>query len=100
MPVHIKQLNCRVVVRTGTKEQVYHQTQKPVRPALDFASPLPQPTLETQPEPSLTATEDFGNRGATETVSPKKADARAVADRVYELMTREATLGRLREKPW
>jgi len=66
-----------------------------------FAQPEPAPRGETAPEPSQTATEP-SEEGTERQIkaSPGKADPRAVADRVYDLMKEELSLGRLRSKPW
>jgi hypothetical protein len=58
------------------------------RPTLNFAQPPGLPKAGGAPEPSQTATE---GRDATAQPgpAPRMADARAVADRVYELMKQE-----------
>jgi hypothetical protein len=57
-----------------------------------FAMPAPAPS-SGMPEPSQTATEERGSKATPNVGQP---DARAVADRVYELMREEVRLGRLR----
>jgi hypothetical protein len=66
-----------------------------------FVEQEPAPRAETAPEPSQTATEPSEEgTGQQVKASPGKADPRAVADRVYDLMREEISLGRLRSKPW
>ena len=97
MPTHIKKLNCRVTVRAGSKKSIPHQTEKAAKPAMHFAIPQPEARSEAPTEPSLTATEGNGTAtGSRQKPSVKQADARAVADRVMELMKQEMRLARER----
>ncbi|MEO7714739.1 MAG: DUF4157 domain-containing protein [Capsulimonas sp.] len=64
----------------------------PPKPSMEFALPAPAP-VAGMPEPSQTATEE---RGAKPTPNVQQPDARAVADRVYDLMRQEVILGRMR----
>jgi hypothetical protein len=64
----------------------------PPKPSMEFALPAPAP-VAGMPEPSRTATEE---RGAKPTPNVQQPDARAVADRVYDLMRQEVILGRMR----
>lgn len=97
MPIRIKQLTARVTVKTGGKHGALHKSERPVRPALHFAQPVAQTPAETSPDPSEMATEDTGSAaGAKSKPAPSRADPRQVADRVYELMSEEMRLGRLR----
>lgn len=69
-----------------------HQASAPPQPALAFA--LPVPRGGAAPIPAQKATEESGEPAAK--VQPAQADARAVADRVYEMMRQEIALGRER----
>ncbi|BDI34273.1 hypothetical protein CCAX7_63240 [Capsulimonas corticalis] len=62
------------------------------KPSMAFALPAPAPVSGT-PEPSQTATEERGGKATPNTQQP---DARAVADRVYDLMRQEVIQGRRR----
>jgi len=88
MPVHIRRLRCLVTVKTGGRDApVAHHPEGPKRPSLHFALPEPARVVPTQSQ---------------EVVAPepeqevRKADPRAVADRVYELMRQEIALSRQR----
>ena len=70
-----------------------HQASAPPRPALAYALPSPRATGGFT-IPAQKATEETGQDGAK--VAPAQADARAVTDRVYELMKQEIALGRER----
>ena len=100
MAVRIKNLICRVNVRKGTPSTTLHQEERPARPAMAFAGPFPEPPAESGPAPSQTATQSVAENGRRSKRRPAKADARAVADRVYSLMKEEARLTKLRGKPW
>lgn len=97
MPVHIRRLRCRVTVKTGERDApVAHHPEGPKRPSLHFALPEPAPRAEAAPpEPARVVP-------AQEAAAPepeqevRKADPRAVADRVYELMRQEIALSRQR----
>jgi hypothetical protein len=85
----------------GQPSTALGQDEKHARPEMAFALPAPQPGGEGGPEPSQTATENGGGAEAGEigpkpAPAPQQADARAVADRVYELMKQEVVLARLR----
>lgn len=69
-----------------------HQASAPPQPALAFA--LPAPRGGAARIPAQQATEESGEPAVK--VQPAQADARAVADRVYELMRQEIALGRER----
>ncbi len=99
MAVRIKQLRCRVTVRTGGKQStVLHQPEKAAKPSMTFAMAPPEPHSEAvQVEPSATATQSGGSsvrRHASPNVT--KADVRAVSERVYELMREEIRRGKER----
>lgn len=70
-----------------------HQAAAPPRPALAFSLPS-QRSAGGLSIPAQKATEESGEAGAK--VRPAQADARAVTDRVYELMKQEIALGRER----
>ena len=99
MAVHIRNLVCRVSVRGKRKADSLHRGEQPQRPSLTFLQP--EPPVQAQPLPSQTATEQ-SEHGAQQLgkPSPSDADPRAVADRVYDLMKEELSIGRLRGKPW
>ncbi len=69
-----------------------HQASAPPQPALAFA--LPVPHGGSAQIPAQKATEESGE--PTAKVQPAQADARAVADRVYDLMRQEIMLSRER----
>ena len=99
MPVHIRRLRCLVTVKTGGRDApVAHHPEGPKRPSLHFALPEPLPRAEAAPpEPARVVPTQ-----SQEVVAPepeqevRKADPRAVADRVYELMRQEIALSRQR----
>lgn len=101
MAVHIRNLVCRVSVRGKRKADSLHRGEQPQRPSLAFLQPQPPAQAETPPLPSQTATEQ-SEQGTQQLgkPSPSNADPRAVADRVYDLMKNELSVGRLRGKPW
>jgi len=78
------------------------QDERPARPELSLLMPPPQPVGETSPPPSAMGTETGGGGVGSGESEPrpaapaKKADATAVADRVYALMQQEIRLGLLR----
>ena len=78
------------------------QGQNYARPEMSFVLPPPKPAGDAGQEPSQTGAEPGGGgTGPGETrpaapPAPGKADARAVADRVYELMKQEILLARQR----
>ena len=78
------------------------QDQSYAVPAMAFVLPPPQPAGDAGQEPSQTGAEAGGGGtapGETQPAAPPepgKADARAVADRVYELMKQEILLARQR----
>jgi len=101
MAVRIQNLICRVNVRTKTPYGVLHQDVKPPRPTLAYARVTVAPPMETGPAPSETATQPTdAARQRKRRIAPGMADARAVAERVYDIMKEEARLTRLRGKPW
>lgn len=69
-----------------------HQASAPPQPALAFS--LPAPRGGAARLPAQQATQESGEPVAK--AQPAQADARAVADRVYELMRQEIALGRER----
>ena len=71
-----------------------HQAAAPPKPAFAFALPLTGGMGGIRPVPAQTATEESGTSEAKS--APDKADARAVADRVYDLLKQEIAAGRLR----
>jgi hypothetical protein len=95
MPVRIKQLNCRITVKTGGKSRVMmHKDEKRPVPALAFAMPAAQSRLEADSqEPSATGAKEKGAAAGHKTaLDPRRADPKLVADRVYDLMMKELTL--------
>lgn len=70
-----------------------HQASAAPNAALAFALSSPR-SRGGSPMPAQTATEESGAQGAR--VEPAASDARAVTDRVYELMKQEIALGRER----
>ena len=68
-----------------------HQAAAPPRPALAFALSVPRIGAAA---PAQTATEESGEPGPK--TGPAQADARAVTDRVYQLMKQEIALSRER----
>jgi hypothetical protein len=74
-------------------EDLRQQDTKPTHASLGFALVMPHVSLETPPESSQTAT---GEPGAGETPSSASSSAESVADRVYEIMKREAQVARMR----
>lgn len=92
MPVHVRRLRCRVTVRTGRRAgPIAHHPEGPARPSMHFVLPEPTPRGEAvHPEPSQTVTEHPKAADAPAPVRDvKKADPKAVADRVYDLMKQE-----------
>lgn len=95
----------RETAATGHRRQeseALGQDEAQERPELIFFQPPPEPGGESGKPPSGTATETGGGGAGAGQTGPKKppapqqADARAVADRVYELMMQEVVLARLR----
>ena len=96
MPIKIERLTCRVTVKTGSRKSIQHTQVKAAAPSMKFAHHEAQPRMDvTLPEPSQLATEDIG-REAKPKPSARTADVRAITDRVYELMTQEVALARMR----
>jgi hypothetical protein len=62
---------------------------QPPRPSMTFAPAYGLPKVGSAPEPSQAATEERGPASTKPTPSPRRADPRAIADRVYELMKQE-----------
>ncbi|NLH99230.1 MAG: hypothetical protein GX446_07030 [Chthonomonadales bacterium] len=92
MPVRIRQLRCRVTVKTGGKSRpAMHRDERRPAPSLPFALATPQPRLEaTTPEPAATAiTEKGAAAGAKTKLDARRVDPKLVADRVYDLMMKE-----------
>jgi len=79
------------VNRTGG---ALHQASAPPRPALAFALSSARSRGGSASVPAQKATEESGQPGAK--VMPAQSDARAVTDRIYELMKQEIALGRER----
>ena len=99
MPVHIKRLRCRVTVKTGGRDApVAHRPEGPKRPSLHFALPAPAPRAEAAPPEPARIVPAQPEESAAPQPEPevRKADPRAVADRVYELMRQEIALSRQR----
>ncbi len=71
-----------------------HQAAAPPRPALAFSLASPSARAGAASAPAQTATEESGETGSK--TSPAQADARAVTDRVYQLMKQEIALSRER----
>jgi len=101
MAVHIRNLVCRVTVKGKRQADALQRSEQPQRPSLTFLQPEPPAQAETPPVPSQMATQqsEHGTEQGRKP-SPGDADPRAVADRVYELMKEELSMGRLRGKPW
>lgn len=76
------------------QDTLLHQDAHVPRPSMAFAIPSPAARAETMPEPSQTATDqqEAGKGGP----QARGADARAVAERVYDLMRDEIRLARER----
>ncbi len=101
MAIRIRQLNCKVSVRTKGAKPMLHSESRPERPALAYAMPMPKPQAESEPAPVQTATEERGAAAHTKPVlSPRNVDAKLVADRVYDLMRQEIAIGRQRGEPY
>jgi hypothetical protein len=83
---------------TGIANRLLHQGEEAERPSMAFVLPPPRGGGAEGPEPSQTATEAGGATASGRKMPPqaKNVDARAVADRVYELMKQELVLARLR----
>ncbi len=79
------------VNRTGG---ALHQASAPPRPALAFALSSARSRGGSASVPAQKATEESGQSNAK--AMPAQSDARAVSDRVYELMKQEIALGRER----
>src|SRR4051812_18234576 len=97
MPLTINTLRSTVKVKKRRRESSLHQSAQPVRPSMDYAMPAAQVTGEGDAPPSQTATENSGASAGRGYTSPKSADPRKVAERVYELMRQEAILDRMRK---
>ena len=84
------------------ESNVLNQGETHSRPELIFFQTPPEPSGESGEPPSGTATDAGGGGADAEGTGPKaspeprKADARAVADQVYELMRQEVVHARLR----
>jgi len=97
MSLRIRRLTCRVTVRTGGSGPLLHDSEDPARPSMQFALPNASVQGETTLlEPSQTATEERGTASTNPEPSPRRADPRAVSERVYALMQQEIRLARLR----
>lgn len=102
MPIRIRRLNCRVKVKTGGGGPSLHKEEKSERPVMSFVMPAVEANPQSGPEPSQTATENRDEVAGHKTgAAPRKADPRAVSDRVYDLMKQEIYLAQLRGgKQW
>ena len=99
MPVHIARLRCRVTVKTGGRDApAAHHPDGPQRPSMHFALPEPTPRTEAAPAEPAQAVTAQPQAAAQKEPEPdvRKADPRAVADRVYDLMRQEIALSRER----
>jgi len=100
MPIRIKQLRCKVTVKTASAKSPLHKDEKAPRPEMLFALPQGASAMETAPSPGETATEERDAQkqsgGTRSPAEPRRADPKQVADRVYELMRDEIRLTRLR----
>jgi hypothetical protein len=96
MAVTIKRLNCTVRVETGGSDTNQHANEAPVKPQMQFAQPIASGTGSNHPSPSETATDQRGPAGQQEPTPPAKVPASRVAERVYELMVRDARFARER----
>ena len=101
MPVHIRRLRCRVTVKTaGRDAPAAHHPDGPQRPSMHFALPEPAPRAEAAESEPVQAQAQATQPQAAAQKEPKpdirKADPRAVADRVYDLMRQEIALSRER----
>lgn len=93
--IKVRHLRCVVTVRSGSAGAARHKDGCPQRPSLDFAMPVPVAGLEEGFELGESASEVGGEMGgAGQDALARRADARAVADRVYALMKREVAQGR------
>lgn len=99
--MRIKKLQATIRVKTGMKGDLLQPEERQHRPSLAFAHPQQASAGQTAPPPSQTATEEKSAGEKHEsTAAPRSADARAVADRVYDLMKDEVRVMRQRNKPW
>jgi hypothetical protein len=96
MPANINVLRCRIRVTNVPQGSIEHQTANVERPSLHFVQPGGSETSHGDARPSQTATEDRNAATNRESISPRSADPKQIADRVYELMVREVKLGRAR----
>lgn len=89
MPLTIKNLKATVRVKNSRQESSLHQPARPARPSLEYALPVGEELVHSDPDPNKTATEGKGSASGRSPISAKNADPKMVADRVYELMKRE-----------
>lgn len=80
--------------KTNRTGGALHQASGPPRPELAFALSSARSSSVAASTPAQKGTEESGQPGAK--VDPAQTDARAVTDRVYELMKQEIALGRER----
>jgi hypothetical protein len=100
MPLVIENLHCRVVVRGKTKrESPLGAAEESPRPNLLYAMPNAPVSQETAPLPSRTAEgqrEQAEEQDRAPVARPRRADPKAVTDRVYELLKEDIRQQRLR----
>jgi len=91
MPTRIRKLTCKIRVRSGRKASLLHKPEKAPHPVMEFAMPAVESAPPGQPAPSQTATQERGGATGEHKAKPsaRRADPKAVADRVYELMRQE-----------
>ncbi len=88
--MQIELLHCTITLRVTGKKPGMHRDEKYTDPAMAYALPMSASGTEGAPEPGRTATEERGAAaGQTPVSGIHHADARAVSDRVYELMREE-----------
>lgn len=90
--MRIHRMTCRVTIVSRERKLSLHAEPKPVRAAQRFEMPLVmEPAVAS--DPVVDAPEEAMHE---EPIRPAAADPRKVADRVYDLMRREAQLARER----
>jgi hypothetical protein len=100
MAIQIGELRCKVRVATSSQGLPTARDPGPERPEMDFAI---APTMDgggAQPSPGESATQgrpaEQEGEESTPKASPKAADPKVVASRVYDLMLEQIRLNRLR----
>lgn len=93
----IRRLSCHIRIVDGNKESISHKEATPSKPELVHLTTAEEPRQGGQVEPSRSATEERNPATGRKPVSAKNADPKVIADKVYDLMMRDARAGRLRE---